>query len=85
MNGFLQTLLVGMKPGEWTEVQRDPDGCRALRIVNIYAAGETLDLEGARGEVEMQLTIDSNYRQRDELMSDLRRRFPVTILVEDSL
>jgi hypothetical protein len=85
MNGFLQTLLAGLKSGDWTEAQQDPDGCRALRVVNIYNAGETLDLEGARSEIEMQLTIDSNHRQRDEMMSDLRRRYPVTILVEDSL
>ena len=44
-----------------------------------------LDIEGARDEIEMQLTIDSNHRQRDELMSELRRRYPVTIFVEDSL
>ena len=85
MNGFLQTLLVGLTGGDWTEVQQDPDGCRALRVVKTYSAGEVLDIEGARDEIEMQLTIDSNNRQRDELMSELRRRYPVTIFVEDSL
>ncbi|MBU1638506.1 peptidyl-prolyl cis-trans isomerase [bacterium] len=83
MNGFLQTLLVGLNPGDWTEVQSDPDGCRALRVVSTYLAGETLDLKGAREEIEMQLMTDSNHRQRDELMSELRRRFPVKVLVEE--
>lgn len=83
MNGFLQTLLVDLNPGDWTEEQSDPDGCRALRVVKTYLAGEKLDLPGARDEIETQLMIESNHRQREELMSDLRRRYPVNVFVEE--
>jgi hypothetical protein len=85
LNGLLETLLAGMSSGGWTEMQQDADGCRVLRLVRTYAAGAVLDLDGARDEIKVQLMIESNHQRREDLMSDLRQRFPVTIFVEDSL
>jgi hypothetical protein len=85
LNEDLKTTLSGLLPGEWTETQSDDDGCRALRLERRYPAGTMLDLEGARGEIEMQINIDRSYRQREELISELRSRYPVTIFLEDSL
>jgi hypothetical protein len=85
LDGNLEMLLGGMTPGSWTDMQQDADGCRVLRLVRTYAAGAALDLDGARDEIKMQLMIESNHQRREDLMSDLRNRFPVTIFVEDSL
>jgi hypothetical protein len=85
LSGYLGSLLSQMSPGSWTDMQQDADGCRVLRLAKTYSAGATLDLEGAREEIKVQLMIESNHQRREELMTDLRSRFPVTIFVEDSL
>jgi hypothetical protein len=85
LSGNMEMLLAGMSPGGWSDMQQDIDGCRVLRLARAYSGGAVLDLDGAREEIKVQLMIESNHQRREELMSDLRRRFPVAIFVEDSL
>jgi hypothetical protein len=85
LSGYLGSLLSQMSPGAWTDMQQDADGCRVLRLAKTYPAGAALDLDGAREEIKMQLMIESNHQRREDLMTDLRQRFPVAIFVEDSL
>jgi len=74
-----------LHPGEWSELRQDEAGWSTIHLLHLYEAGSTPGLEAVDEQIRTQLMIARSHRAQEELMSDLRRRYPVAIFLEDSL
>ena len=84
MDEDLQHEVSSLKPGEVTFPHPYEDGYRAVRLVDIYPAGKTLDLPAVHDEIAQRLMIEQGHRREDSLMASLHQRYSVKIMMPDS-
>lgn len=61
------------------------DGYRVAHLLEKFPAGTVLRLDAVRDEIKHRLLIEDSRRRQDQLVIDLRRRYPVEVMVKDSL
>ena len=81
----LQKEVASLKPGEVTFPRPYDDGYRVVRLTEIYPAGTVLDLSVVRDEIAQRLAVEQGRNRLDSLILKLRTRYPVKILMADSL
>jgi hypothetical protein len=77
--------LSSLKPGEVTFPRPYEDGYRVARLIESYPAGTVLDLSVVRDEIVGRLTAAQSRQRQDSLLTSWRERYPVTLLMGDSL
>jgi hypothetical protein len=80
----LQKEVASLKPGEVTFPRPYDDGFRVVRLTDIYPAGTVLDLSVERDEILARLTTEQGRNRMDSLITRLRSRYPVKIMIPDS-
>jgi hypothetical protein len=81
----LQKEVTSLKPGEVTFPHPYEDGYRVVRLAETYPAGTVLDLSAVRDEIASRLMVEQGRRHMDSLITSLRSRYPVKLMMGDSL
>ncbi len=61
------------------------DGYRVVLLIEAFPASTVLPLEAVRDEITQRLLIEESRRRQDQLITDLRQRYTVEVIVKDSL
>lgn len=79
----LEREIKELQAGAVTKPRPAEDGFRIVRLVETYPAGTVLNLEAVKEEIVRRLVMEQSRQRNEELMRQLRNRYPVTIYVEE--
>jgi hypothetical protein len=85
LDSTLEQELDGLDAGAITLPRPYGDGYRIVRLLEKYPDGTVLSLDAVRDEIVQRLLIEESRRRQEELVTDLRQRYSVQVLVKDSL
>jgi len=77
--------LDSLNAGQMTDPRPYGDGFRSVYLIWKYPAGTVLRLDVVRDDIVGRLQIEASRQRQDRLMSTLRDRYPVEVLLKDSL
>jgi hypothetical protein len=81
----LERELDSLDAGAVTLPRPYGDGYRVAHLLEKFPAGTVLHLDAVRDEIKQRLLIKESRRRQDQLVTDLRQRYPVEVMVKDSL
>ncbi len=80
----MERELDSLKTGAMTEPRPYGDGFRSVHLLEKFSAGTVLKLDAVRDEIIGRLQVEESRQRQDNLMNDLRQRYPVEVLLTDS-
>ncbi len=81
----LEGTLDTMQTGTLTEPRPYGDGFRSLHLLEKFPAGTVLRLDAVRDDIVGRLLVEESRRRQEQMMIELRDRYPVEVLLSDSL
>ena len=81
----LEKVLDNIEAGSITEPLPFGDGYRVVHLLEKFPAGTVLHVDAVRDEIAQRLLMETNRRRQDQFITILRQRYPVEIMVQDSL
>ena len=85
LNKDMEQELDSMQIGQLTDPRPYEDGFRALQLLDKFPAGTVLGLDAVRDEIVNRLVMVQSRERQDKLMSELRERYPVEVMLKDSM
>lgn len=77
--------LATLKPGQFGDTRRADEGYRLFRLRDRLPAGQLIPFEEVRHEIRERLMLEASRMAMEALLSELGRKYPVTINLGDSL
>lgn len=81
----MERELDSLKTGDMTEPRPYGDGFRSVHLLEKFPAGTVLKLDAVRDEIIGRLRVEESRQRQDNLMNELRGRYPVEVMLKDSL
>ena len=81
----MEQELDSLKIGQLTEPRPYGDGFRSVHLLDRFAAGSVLGLDAVRDEIVSRLLVEQSRERQDKLMAELRERYPVEVMLKDTL
>lgn len=85
LDSALEKELESLDAGAITLPLPYGDGYRAVHLLEKFPAGTVLHLDVVRDEIVQRLLIEESRRRQERLVTNLRRRYPVEVMMKDSL
>ncbi len=81
----MERELDSLTTGDMTAPRPYGDGFRSVHLLEKFPAGTVLKLEAVRDEIIGRLQAEESRQRQDKLMQDLRGRYPVEVMLTDSV
>lgn len=85
LDSTLEAELDTLAAGRVTMPRPYGDGYRIVHLIEKFPAGTMLHVDAVRDEIVQRLLIEESRRRQDRLITTLRQRYPVEVMIKDSL